>query len=164
MAGLIYWYNFAMSLSNLSATGEGGVNLTLPCLRALMASASLVSGGGGYATFGTYDSVSGSMAGQFSLSGGFTPLVSGLYHITGNFTFNAGAPSAGNMLFSAGQVGLNKIEMFMPGYIGGVSTPTVSGLIHLTAGVVVYMGGFQTIASPLSASAIAFTAVLVSPV
>jgi len=151
-----------MSLSNLSATGEGGVNLGLPYVRALKASGSLVSGGGGFTSFGTYDSVSGSMAGQFSLSGGFTPLVSGLYHITVKYTFNAGAPSAGGNLINVFQNGAYLLESVVPSYIGGVQSPTVSGITRLTAGITVVAGGFQTVASPLTVSAISFTAVLIA--
>lgn len=153
-----------MSLSNLEASGAlgGGVNLALPYLRASKASASLVSGGGGYTSFGTFDSVVGSMAGQFSLAGGFTPLVSGIYHITAQYTFNNGAPSAGISLINVAQSGAIICETTIPSYIGGLQSPTTAGLVRLTAGVAVGVGGYQTVASPLNVSNITFTAVLVA--
>jgi hypothetical protein len=151
--------NFAMSLSNLSATGEGGVNLALPYLRAVKASGSLVSGNN--PNFGTFDSVSGSMAGQFSLAGGFTPVVSGIYYITGTFECNAGAPSAGSLILEIAQ-GSNIIEIQESGYVGGHITATVSGLIQLTAGVATILSVYQTLGSPLAVANITFTAVLIT--
>lgn len=147
-----------MSLSNLTASGEGGVNLTLPFLEALKATDSITASSN--AVISTYDSVSGSLAGQFSLDTGFTPAVSGLYLITGIFTCNAGATSAGAIMeVSIYQNSLTNIQIQDNGYVGGVISPTVSGLIKLTAGTLVKMEILQTLASPLAITNLRFRVV-----
>ncbi len=142
---------------------DGQVEGSLPYFEALKATGSIATTTN--ALISAYDSVSGSLAGQFSLATGFTPTVSGIYLITGIFTCNAGATSAGAIMeVSIYQNSLTNIQIQDNGYVGGPISPTVSGLIKLTAGTLVNMEIYQTLASPLAITNLRLRAVLLARV
>lgn len=148
--GLNILIGFAMSLSNLKACDVGGVQLDLPYLRAYKATSSLAGSSNGALT--TYDSVSGGLAGEFvSGTGFFTPLVSGVYQISGKYGFNAGGGSAGAVHFRfAVSGGASMLGSTAVNFIAGSNTVGVSGLAFLTAGSGYYFTSYQTVGAPLT--------------
>jgi hypothetical protein len=161
MGALIYRLIFAMSLSNLTATGEGGINLKLPHCIAVKASGSL---GLNANNLTAYDSVSGDLADRFDLTAGtFTPARNGIYLISGRVSANAGVPSANNFIFSVrDSVGGTVASLPMQGYVGGAITPAVSALITLSASDNYKLSFFQTLANPLAITNTIFTIMLVA--
>jgi len=150
-----------MSLSNLSATGEGGINLKLPHCIAVKASDSLPSGAN---SLTAYDSKSGDLADRFDLTAGtFTPARNGIYLITGRVKTNAGVPTANNFLLSVrDSVGGTVASLPMQGYVGGEIVPVVSALITLSASDNYKLSFYQTLLNPLPLTGTTFTIMLVA--
>jgi hypothetical protein len=138
-----------MSLSNLKACDVGGVQLDLPYLRAYKASASLAGSSNGALAF---DSVSGGLAGEFVIGTGyFTPLVSGIYQISGRYDFNAGGGSAGFCFVRFARAGgTSVIADNAVNFSAGNNGVMTSGLGYLVAGTYYYLTSYQTVGAPLA--------------
>lgn len=150
-----------MSLSNLKACDVGGVQLDLPYLRAYKATGSITGSSNGALAF---DSVSSGLAGEFVIGTGFfTPLVSGIYHISGRYDFNAGGGSAGAIFMrfavAGGKNVISDVNVNYPAGIVGVMT---SGLAYLTAGTYYYLTSYQTVGAPLAITDLELIIMLVS--
>jgi hypothetical protein len=143
-----------------SITESDGNNL--PYFQGLKSNASLVINASNH--LNTYDSKSGPLSDQFNLATGkFTPAVSGLYLITGRCQANGGVPSTGNILFSLRNVATDTVIQYVcHGYVGGLITPTFSGVVYLSDADQYNMSVYQTILSPLPATGIIYTVVLLS--
>jgi hypothetical protein len=154
-----------MSISNLQGVSDvGGVKISLPYLKAFKASDSRA--GSSNSAFTAWDSVVGELAGEFNVTNGFfTPNVSGVYQIMGNYTFNAGAGSAGACIFRfAVAGGASIIATSNLGFIAGEQAMTVSGCAVLNAGTYYYLTSYQTVGAPLALTDVDLYVVLLSKV
>jgi hypothetical protein len=109
-----------------------------------------------------YDSVSGSLAGNFdTISGVFTPTISGYYMITATHNFNIGAGNA-NVVICTITCGTSISQESHDDYVGGALVPTVSGLMWCDANEPCYYSVLQTITANLNISFINFSIVLLT--
>lgn len=109
-----------------------------------------------------YDTASGTLAGNFdTISGIFTPAISGYYMITATHEFNVGGGSV-QLIICTITCGTSISQESQDDYVGGVLNPTVSGLMWCEANEPCYYSVRQTLTANLNISSIRFSIVLLS--
>jgi hypothetical protein len=142
---------------------DGQVEGSFPYLRAIQASGSITGSSNGALAF---DSASGGLAGQFvPASGLFTPLVSGMYAVSGSFDMNLGGASAGSLRFRFAKAGGENIfANSTVNYVSGGNSAALSGLGFLDNTTFYYLTVFQTVGAPLAITNLKMNIVLLARV